>query len=273
MFDYLKDLDPRLYERYLTVERNIKSGSNSFYDSYLDLQEQFLRYLIVDAGLDASARETCGALLKRNDVRDLCLVKIGMDKSVFDKMEDYTLKVNAHKHKGEKKIQLETIINYMHVFFEVLSAVAVYRSMGSAAFDSEYFTDIYCEFEKENAALKEETQRLKEDLAVSVEEKKLKDSDLARFQGLLSAAEIEKMDIEAQNAELQRQISALKDIKLSSMEEKLNRTIDLLLELKPAIVENRVITRAVGNGIGALINGENDNVEKWLKDAAKKEDK
>lgn len=254
------------------IHSSVDEHLNSFYDSYLDLQEQFLRYLIVDAGLDASARETCGALLKRNDVRDLCLAKIGMDKSVYDKMEDYTLKVNAHKHKGEKKIQLETIINYMRVFFEELSAVAVYRSMGSASFDSDYYTTIFCEYEKENAALKEETQRLKDDLAVSVEEKKLKESDLARFQGLLSATEIEKMDIEAQNVELQRQISALKDIKLSSMEEKLNRTIDLLLELKPAIVENRIITRAVGNGIGALINGENDNVEKWLKDA-KKEDK
>ena len=33
MFEYLAELDPRLYERYLTVERNIKSGSNSFYDA------------------------------------------------------------------------------------------------------------------------------------------------------------------------------------------------------------------------------------------------
>ena len=107
----------------------------------------------------------------------------------------------------------------------------------------------FCEFEKENAALKEETQRLKEDLAVSVEEKKLKDSDLARFQGLLSAAEVEKMDIEAQNAELQRQISALKDIKLSSMEEKLNRTIDLLNELTASVIENRAISYAVGDTI------------------------
>ena len=41
MFSFLKDLDYRLFERYRTLERNIKSASNSFYDSYLDLQEQF----------------------------------------------------------------------------------------------------------------------------------------------------------------------------------------------------------------------------------------
>lgn len=249
MFEYLKELDNRLYERYLTIERNIKSGSNSFYDSYLDLQEQFLRFIVTQAGLDATARETCGALLKRDDVRELCLSTIGIGQAVYNKLEDYTLKVNAHKHKGEKKIQLETILNYMHVFYETLVAYATYRCMGSDAFDADYFISIFGIYEKENAALKAETQKLKEDLSASVEAQKLKESDIATYKGLLSAAEIEKMDIEAQNAELQRQIITLKDIKLSSMEEKLNRTIDLLNELTASVVENRAISYAVGDTI------------------------
>ncbi len=37
MFAYLKMVDERLYSRYLTVERNVKAASNSFYDSYLDM--------------------------------------------------------------------------------------------------------------------------------------------------------------------------------------------------------------------------------------------
>ncbi len=249
MFEYLKELDPRLYERYLTVERNIKSGSNSFYDSYLDLQEQFLRFMITEAGLDATARETCGALLKRADVMTLCLETVGIGKGIYEKLSDYTLKVNQHKHKGEKKIQLETIINYMRVFYETLAAYATYRCMGSSTFDPDYYVDIFCVFEKENALLKEEAQKLKEELSASVELRKLKESDLETYKHLLSAAEVDKLDVETQNAELQRQISKLKDIKLSSMEEKLNKTIDLLNELTESVIENRAVSYAVGDTI------------------------
>ena len=52
MFGFLKDLDYRLFERYRTLERNIKSASNSFYDSYLDLQEQFLRIVLENEGVE-----------------------------------------------------------------------------------------------------------------------------------------------------------------------------------------------------------------------------
>ena len=273
MFEYLAELDTRLYERYLTVERNIKSGSNSFYDAHLDLQEQFLRFMITQSGLDASTHETCGALLKRNDVKELCIQTIGIAQATYDKMGDYALKVNAHKHKSEKKIQLETIINYMRVFYEVLAAYAAYRCMGAAAFDPDYYVGIFGIFEKENAILKEEMLKLEEELSSSVEAQKLKESDIEAYKQLLSVAELEKLDLETQNVELLRQISKLKDIKLSSMEEKLNQTIDLLLELKPAIVENRIITKAVGNGVGRLINGKEDNVERWIQAENDKKDK
>ena len=43
MFKFLQEIDGKLYQRYLTIERNVKAGSNSFYDSYLDLQEQFVK--------------------------------------------------------------------------------------------------------------------------------------------------------------------------------------------------------------------------------------
>ena len=46
MFSFLKDLDYRLFERHRTLERNIKSTSNSFYYAYLNLQEQFLRIVL-----------------------------------------------------------------------------------------------------------------------------------------------------------------------------------------------------------------------------------
>ena len=91
--------------------------------------------------------------------------------------------------------------------------------------------------------------QLKEELAASVEEGKLKDSDIATYQGLLSQSELDKLSLEEQNAELHKQISKLKDIKLSSMEDKLNRTIEMLLSLQESVVENRAISYAVGDTI------------------------
>ena len=41
MFGFLDRIDHNLYESYMTLERNIKARGNSFYDSYLDLQEHF----------------------------------------------------------------------------------------------------------------------------------------------------------------------------------------------------------------------------------------
>ena len=64
MFSFLKDLDYRLFERYRTLERNIKSASNSFYDSYLDLQEQFLRIVLENECVETSSGNSAGSLLK-----------------------------------------------------------------------------------------------------------------------------------------------------------------------------------------------------------------
>ena len=250
MFEFLKAIDTRLYDRYLTVEGNVKSASNSFYDSYLDLQEQFVKFVALDFGIDVSMRETCGSLLKRKEIESIFLQKLATSQYVYSKMGDYTLKVNAHKHVGEKSIHVETIVNYMLVLHGATSAFAAFKQIDCAPFDGNYFIDIFGSYQKENAKLKEEVISLKEELSESVEQRKLKDSDIDAYRGLLSQAEIDKMSLEEQNSELQRQISKLKDIKLSSMEEKLNKTIDLLLELKPAIEENRQLIDLVRRRIG-----------------------
>ena len=73
-------------------------------------------------------------------------------------------------------------------------------------------------YEKENVLLKTEMQKLKDELSSSVESGKLKETDIETYKNLLSQSEIDKLSLEDQNDELQRQISRLKDIKLSSME-------------------------------------------------------
>ena len=270
MYEYLIEIEPRLYDRFLTVERNVKAASNSFYDAYLDLQEQFIKTVAVSCGFDIKARETCGELLRRTDVQNYFKEILHIDDLTYNKMQDYTLKVNAHKHKGEKNIQIDTIVSYMKIFYNATKAFAVYKNIDIPDFDADCFINIFGYFEKENTSLKTEMQKLKEELLSSVESGKLKESDIENYRNLLSQAEIDKLSLEDQNSELQRQISVLKDIKLSSMEEKLNKTIDLLLELKPAIVENRILTKAVGRKVGGMISGDT-NIEKWIADEKDKE--
>lgn len=249
MFKFLQEIDGKLYQRYLTIERNVKAGSNSFYDSYLDLQEQFVKVVALDCGLEFGVRDSVGQLLRNATLKTYFLETLGVEEYTYNKMQDYTLKVNEHKHKGEKNIQVETIVNYMRVIFDATSAYARKKGVGVGEFDGNYFIEIFGCLERENANLKAEMDSLKEELAVSVEQGKLKDSDVLTYKGLLSSAELDKLSLEEQNAELQRQISKLKDIKLSSMEEKLNKTIDLLNELTASVVENRAISYAVGDTI------------------------
>ena len=249
MFKHLQKIDYKLYERYLTLEKNIKAGSNSFYDAYLDLQEQFIKTVAIFCNFDIKIRETCGELLRRDDIENFFKDVLRVDDFTYTKMQDYTLKVNAHKHKGEKNIQIDTIVSYMRIIYDATVSFATYKNIAVNEFDANYFISIFGAFEKENAVLKTEMVKLKEELLVSVESGKVKDSDIDAYKSLLSQSEIEKLDLEEQNQELHRQISKLKDIKLSSMEEKLNKTIDLLHQLSDSVVENRAVAYAVGDTI------------------------
>lgn len=249
MFKFLEKIDIRLYERYLTVERNIKAASNSFYDAYLDMQEQFVKLVCERFVIDISVHESCGAILKKENVKDIFTKKLNIDDHVYNKMQDYTLKVNAHKHKGEKHIQIETIVSYMRVMYCVVVSFVKNITVEINEFDAQYFIDIFGCYEKENVSLKEQVLGLKEELQDLLVQHKLKDSDLEMFKSLLSQSEIEKMSLEDQNRELQKQVSKLKDIKISSMEEKLNRALDMLVNLNDEIQENRVATDAVYRSI------------------------
>lgn len=55
--------------------------------------------------------------------------------------------------------------------------------------------------------------KLKEELFVSVESGKLKDSDIITYKSLLSQSELDKLDLEEQNKELHRHISKLRILK------------------------------------------------------------
>ena len=270
MFEFFTQISEKLYNRGKTVETNIRAASNSFYDSYLDLTEELLKTIAETANIELTTRMTCGDILRYSGFKSFLTEILKLDDYTYGKLCDYTLKINAHKHKNEKNVQIETVINYLRVLYNLVNAFFVYKNIAAVDFETDSVVASFGITEKENISLKTEIQKLKEELLSSVESGKLKESDIENYRNLLSQAEIDKLSLEDQNSELQRQISVLKDIKLSSMEEKLNKTIDLLLELKPAIVENRILTKAVGRKVGGLISGDT-NVEKWIADEKDKE--
>ena len=79
--------------------------------------------------------------------------------------------------------------------------------------------------------------------------KRLSKQDIEQYKSLLSIKEIEFLNLDEQNRILQTQISALKDIKINSMEEKLDRALEMLINLNAEIQENRVATDAVYRSI------------------------
>lgn len=271
MFKFLRQISERLYNRGQTVEKNIRSASNSFYDSYLDMLEEFLKEVAVKSDIELSARMTCGDILHNVSIKNYLLGELKIDEYTYGKLCDYTLKINAHKHKNEKNVQIDTVLNYLKVFYSAVNAFFTRFTVSAEDFNAEEISAIFGITEKENSSLKAEVAKLKDDLSVSANEGKLKENDIENYRNLLSQSEIDKLSLEDQNEELQKQIILLKDIKLSSMEEKLNRTIDLLLELKPAIVENRILTKAVGRKVGGMISGDTD-IEKWIADEKDKEE-
>ena len=137
MLKHLESISSSVYERYLTLEKNIKSKSNSFYDAYLDLQESLVRHIISDVGLEINARLSCGELLRLEQVQSLFLDALGVDSHSYEKMKDYSRKVNSHKHSKEKNIELDTILSYVAIIYDVSADdLAIGKSAGCpVAFD------------------------------------------------------------------------------------------------------------------------------------------
>ncbi len=226
MFSFLKELDPKLFERYLTLEKNIKSASNSFYDSYLCLQEQFLRFVLECEGISISSGNNSGSILRNPQCEELFLSVIKLDARTYDKMKDYAKKANDHKHNKEKKITLDTIYSYIKIIYDATSAYASFKGVVCHPLDLSVYTEMFGFFERENTALRWELEELRSELTASITEGKLKDSDIEVFHSLLSASEVKSLNLEEQNAELQKQINTLKDIK-ANIYDKLDKLVEM----------------------------------------------
>ena len=245
----MKLFNDSLTMRFNTLERNVKSKSNSFYDSFLDLLEATIKYFLDENNIAYDDSRTCGYLVKEESIKNFLLVVLKLDDYTYNKLPDYIKKCNDHKHKKEKNLGIDSIINYLKVYFDLINYYIDYIKGVRVEFDANYFSSIYGETERLNNEYKEEVLRLKDELKESYETNKLSEQDIEQYKSLLSIKDIELLNLDEQNRMLQSQISVLKDIKISSMEEKLNKALDMLVNLNDEIQENRVATDAVYRSI------------------------
>ena len=263
MIDALSYFDNSIVGRYRTVERNIKSKSNSFYDSFLDLLENTIKRILGLESIEYDEKYTCGALLREDRIIAFFKNEIGVDDYTYTKCKDYIAKVNRHKHFNEHMISIDTVVTYMKVYHNLVSDYLHFKDKECSSFDADYFNSIYGSTERENKELKNEVGRLKDDLESLSLENKLSAEDNAIYKALISAQEMENLSLEDQNIELRNQLSKLKDIKINTIELKLNKALELLYNLTDSVVESR----AIGLAVGKSITGQDITQTDYMKDA------
>ncbi len=248
----MKLFNESLTNRFNTMIRNIKSKSNSFYDSFLDLLEGTIKYFLDENNITYDPSRTCGYLVKEPNIKSFLIDSLLLDDYTYNKLPDYIKKCNDHKHKKEKCLGIDSIVNYLKVYYDLVNYYIDFIKGIRITFDSEYFVSIYGETERLNNEYRDEVLKLKDELKESYETNKLSLHDIEQYKIIIDSKNIELLSLEEQNNILQSQINVLKDIKINSMEEKLNRTLDMLNNMKDYLVENRIIARRTSR----LIDGK-----------------
>ena len=267
----IKLFNDSLTSRYYTLERNIKSKSNSFYDAYLDLLEATIKFFLDENCVLYDSSRTCGHLVKEDNLVKIFLINtLKLDEHTYNKLPDYIKKCNDHKHKKEKKLQIDGMLNYLEIYFNLVKYYISYTNGKEIEFDQAYYISIFGETERLNKEFKVELQKLNEELKSLYENNKMNEFDLQQYKNILSIKKIELFNLEDQNQKLQHQISMLKDIKVNSLEEKLNKTIDMLNNMQDYLIENRIIARRTSKLIdGVEITDEELAVERIKLEAIK----
>ncbi len=241
----IKLLDESISTRLDTLERDIKSKSNSFYDSYLDLLEGTIKYILDETNIEYDDSRTCGYLVKEKNINDFLLKQLQLDDYTYNKIIDYIKKCNDHKHKREKRLSIESVINYLSIYYKLVNYFNTYIGAILIEFDAEYYTNIFGETERLNQEYKTSISKLKEELAESVEMRKLSEQDIITYKSIISEKDLNLLNLDDQNKKLEEQLIKLKDIKLNSMEVKLNKTIDMLNHLTNYLAENRIASSMI----------------------------
>lgn len=226
MYELLLKIDSKLGQRYKTIETNIKAKSNSFYESLLALLEGLARLIARKENIAIDSEyDTLIGILRVKDFKKYCL-QIGVSDEEYEKLFSIAKTVNSHKHDSETKVTLEIVIEYLQATFNFVKAyyIAKFKTCDTK-FSSKEISDLYGMTEKEIKKLEEEKAKLEESLLKSSNASEMLISDLERVREIQKAKEKEYASFDEQKEALMSQISELKDIKLSSMEEKVSQIL------------------------------------------------
>lgn len=271
MYQFLKVLDVRIDSRYLTVMRNVRSSSNSFYDSYLDLLEETMKSIADRFEFKYEDNITCGHLVKKVEMKNILIAKLGIDEYTYGKFSDYSQKINKHKHHLEKNVSIDAVINYMKIFDALIIRYA--NTVGinpTDPLDVDYLVKQFGQAERENKELKEEAETLKNELLMAADEKQISEANIVKLKAIIEKKNKDNRDLEEENLALTQDISKLKDIKLNSLEMKLDKSIDMLNELQNYLVESRIATSYVSKLIsGRAMSDDELKAERMKMEASK----
>lgn len=136
MLEYICELDASLKRRYETLEKNLRSASPSFYDSYLELCEEYVKLALSarvmcalgipeDKYIIFAKRDGIEKLLRRGDILAYFAEKLDTDSGVIEKILDYKLKINSHKHGAEKHLEPDIAFAYIEALFGFTKGLAL----------------------------------------------------------------------------------------------------------------------------------------------------
>ena len=142
MLDFLNYFGNKVMGRYKTVESNIRNRSNSFYDSFLDLLEDTIKAILMNEDIGYEGR-TCGEILREPDTNNFFRHKINIDIEIYAKVGDYIKKINEHKHHNEKYVTIETVVNYMLVYYRFVTPYLTFKGVECSPFNEDFYKGIY----------------------------------------------------------------------------------------------------------------------------------
>lgn len=201
--------DQLIKNRYLTLEKNVKSKSNSFYDSFLDLLECTIKVILLENNIAFDKSRTCGAIVKEPQVIMFFRSVIGVNENVYGKISDYVKKVNDHKHKSEKNLQIESLLRFMSFYCKFYNFYARHKGIPELPFYENYFKGIYGETERVNAELRSQVFSLEASLNESIQANEISKEDANLYKERFAENNTEAMSLDEHNQLLRKQLETL----------------------------------------------------------------
>ena len=229
MYKTFNLLSPNLGERYLNVEACIKTKSDSFSSSLLELLEALLKtiYREEDIKID-SEYDTAIGILKVQEFKDFCL-EIGVSSISYEKLFELAKAGNQNKHEEIVHVSLEKVLFGLKYVFEIAVKYLEYKHVPVPDYyDSDAISELYGSTQRELLQKEKERAELLESLSVYEKNNSLLEGQYAKLKEIKEKNEVHYRSIEEKNIALSKEIDELKNIKLSTLEQKIVIIIDLL---------------------------------------------